>query len=153
MGKILSACVTEDIIQMAKLHGLLPENHFGCHPGRAMTDSLHYVTKFMKDAWWKGEVVSALFLDIQSAFPSVVLSQLVHDMRQRGIPEQYTQGIERKVMGRHTTMVFNGYRSSMQDLLRGLDQVCPLLGIAFQFYNADLLEVRDTESGDQDGNE
>ena len=36
----------------------------------------------------------------------------------------------------------------MQDLLRGLDQVCPLLGIAFQFYNADLLEVRHTESGE-----
>jgi len=61
-----------------------------------MTDSLHYVTKFMKDAWWKGEVVSALFLDIKSAFPSVVLSQLVHDIRQRGIPEQYTQWIEQR---------------------------------------------------------
>ena len=60
------------------------------------TDLLHYVTKFMKAIWWKGEVVSALFLDIKGAFPSVILSQLVHDMRWRGILDQYTQWIERK---------------------------------------------------------
>ena len=113
MGKILSMCITEDIIQMAKLHGLLPKHHFGCCPGRATTHSLHYVTKFMKDGWQKGEVISMLFLDIKSTFPSVIMSWLVHDMRQRGIPEQYTGWIERKVTGRHTTMVFNGYRSSM----------------------------------------
>jgi len=96
MGKVRSACITEDIIQMALLHGLLPENHFGCHLGMSTTDLLHYVTKFMKAIWWKGEVVSALFLDIKGAFPSVILSQLVHDMRWRGILDQYTQWIERK---------------------------------------------------------
>jgi hypothetical protein len=33
MGKILSACVVEDLTQMAKMHHLLPPNHFGCRPG------------------------------------------------------------------------------------------------------------------------
>ena len=66
-------------------------------------------------------------------------------MRWRGIPEQYTQWMERKVAGRCTTMVFDRYESSAQDLLQGLDQGCPLSGIDFQFYNTDLLEVRDTE--------
>ena len=48
-----------------------------------MTDSLHYVTKFVKDAWRRKEMVSALFLDIRSVFPSVVLEWLVNDMRKR----------------------------------------------------------------------
>ena len=36
MKEMLSMCAMEDIIQMAKIHGLLPE--IGCHPGRTMTD-------------------------------------------------------------------------------------------------------------------
>ena len=81
MAKILSACVAEDLIHMAELHGLLPDNHFGCRPSRTTTDSLHYVVKYVKDAWRKNKVLSALFLDVKSAFPSVVLERLTHDMR------------------------------------------------------------------------
>ena len=76
---------------MAEIHGLLPENHFGCQLGRTTTDMLHYVTRFVKDVWRKGEVVSALFLDIKSAFPSVVLNWLRHNMRKWGIPMQYME--------------------------------------------------------------
>jgi len=74
IAKILSACVTEDLTNMAELCQLLPANHFGCHPGWTTTNSLHYVAKHTKDAWRKGEVISALFLDIKGTFPSVVLS-------------------------------------------------------------------------------
>jgi len=59
IAKILSACIVEDLVQMAELHGLLPDNHFGCRPGRTTMDSLHYVTKYIKDVWRKNEVVSA----------------------------------------------------------------------------------------------
>ena len=104
-------------------------------------DSLHYVTKFVKDAWRRKEVVSALFLDIKSAFPSVVLDWLVHNMRKRGMPRQYTDWISHKVMGYHTTLKFDGYKSEALLLSKGLNQGCPLSGIAFQFYNSDLMEI------------
>jgi len=81
IAKILAECVAEDLVQMAELHGLLPDNHFGCRPGRTTTDSLHYVTKYIKDAWRKNEVVSALFLDLKSTVPSVMLECLLCDMR------------------------------------------------------------------------
>jgi len=48
--------------------------------------------------------------------------------------EQYMQWISRRVEGRHTTMVFDGYTLVAHSLLRGLDQGCLLLGITFQFY-------------------
>ena len=111
MAKVLSACVAENLVYMAETHNLLPENHFGCRPGRTTTDSLHYVTKYVKDAWRKSEVVSALFLDVKSAFPSVVLGRLLHDMRRRGVPVEYTEWIRRKVEGRTTTLTFDGYTS------------------------------------------
>src|SRR5882724_12321903 len=94
--KVLSACMAEDLTHAVETHGLLPNNHFRSHPGCTTMDSLHYVTKFVKDAWRRQEVVSALFLDIKSTFPSVMLEWLVHDMRNRGVPSQYTNWISRK---------------------------------------------------------
>jgi len=85
IAKILLLCIMEDLVHMPKIYELLPENHFGCRPGRTMTDSLHYVTKYTKDAWRRNEAVSALFLDIKSAFPSLILEQLMHNMRQQGV--------------------------------------------------------------------
>jgi len=42
MGTILSACIVKDIVQMAEMHGLLPDNHFLCQPGRLTSDLLHF---------------------------------------------------------------------------------------------------------------
>jgi len=86
-------------------------------------------------------VVSTLFLDIKSAFPSVVLKQLMHDMRKRGVPTQYTAWSRCRVEGWQTILRFDGYETEPVELARGLDQGCPLSGVAFQFYNADLLDI------------
>ena len=48
------------------------------------SDSLHYVVNYTKYAWRKGDVVSALFLDIKGMFSSVILECLIHDMSMRG---------------------------------------------------------------------
>jgi len=101
----------------------------------------------VKDAWRRKEVVSALFLDIKSTFPSVVLEWQAHDMRKRGVPRQYTDWIVPKVSGHHTTLKFNGFKSELFLLSKGLDQGCPLSGIVFQFYNSDLMDIRRTDEG------
>jgi len=141
IAKILSACVVEDLVQMVELHGLLPDNHFGCRLGRTTMDLLHYLTKYIKDMWRKNEVVSALFLDIKSAFPSIMLEHLLCDMRRRGVPPTYIDWIRCKTGGCTTSLVFNGFVSKPVVLHRGIDQGCPLSGILFQFYNADLIDI------------
>jgi len=50
--------------------------------------------EFVKDAWRKKEVVSALFLDIKNAFLSIIPTWLIHDMRDRGVPAQYTNWLK-----------------------------------------------------------
>jgi len=86
MAKVLSTCIAEDLVQVAKMCNLLPSNHFGCHPRRMTSDSLHYVTTSVKNTWRRKEVISALFLDIKGTCPNVVLSWLIHNMRKRGVP-------------------------------------------------------------------
>ena len=72
MARLLnSCCQTEDIVTMCEKYDILPANHFGARLGRTTTDSIHMLTKTVKDAWRKGQVVSTLFLDIKGAFPSV----------------------------------------------------------------------------------
>jgi len=86
-------------------------------------------------------VVSALFLDIQGAFPNTVIPRLVHNLRVRGIPTEYTDWIQRRVQGRKTTLCFDDYRSEPFEVLSGLDQGCPASGPLYIFYNADLIDI------------
>ena len=148
MAKVLSSCATEDLVHMAKTCGLLPSNHFGCHPGRTTSDSLHYVTMFVKDMWRKKEVVSTLFLDIKGMFLSVVLSRLIHDMRSRGVPPQYTSGIVCEASSQQSTLRFDEYKLEPLSRSKGIDQGFLLSSIAYQFYNAGLVDICDVSSGE-----
>jgi Reverse transcriptase (RNA-dependent DNA polymerase) len=91
LARLLNSCQAEDIITMCEKHNILPANHFGARPGRTTTDSIHMLTKTVKDTWHKGQVVSALFLDVKGAFPSVDIDRLIHNMRKCGIPQEYTE--------------------------------------------------------------
>ena len=71
MAWLLNSCHTSDMVSMCEIHKILPPNHYGARPGRTTMDSIHMLTKTVKDAWRKGQVTSSLFLDIKSPFPSV----------------------------------------------------------------------------------
>ena len=133
---------------MAEIHQLIPKNHYGCRPGQTTTDALHYVVVTAKDAWWSSNEMAILFLDIKGVFPSVILDHLIHDMRSRGIPEEYTEWIKWKVEARHTTVCFNDFNTAAIEILWGLDQGCPLLGISYQFYNTGVIEVVNQQKGE-----
>jgi ribonuclease HI len=148
LGKVLSACVAEDIVKNTERYSLLPSNHYGCRPGRTTTDAIHHVVATAKDAWRKGKVLGVLFLDIKGAFPSIILTRLIHNMRLRGIPQEYTEWIRRKVQGRRTTLHLDDYCTALMAIERGMDQGCPLSAIAYQFYNAGLIEIAHRTSGE-----
>lgn len=79
-AKLLSAIVAERTSYILKAHNLLPNTHFGSCPGRSTTDSLHPFETTVRHAWRQGKVVSALFLDIEGAFPNAVTDRLIHNM-------------------------------------------------------------------------
>ena len=83
LGRLLNSCQAMDLVNMCKKFNILPANHFRARPGRTTSDSIHLLTKTVKDAWWKGQVVSILFLDVKSAFPTVDINCLVHNMKKK----------------------------------------------------------------------
>lgn len=143
MAKILSACVAEDLVSLAERHGMFPKNHFGGRPGRATNDSLLLTTHWIYEKWRKGQVVSALFLDIQGAYPNVVVPMLIHEMRSRGVPKRYTDWAQTKLTGRKTTLRFDDYVSEPFDVINGEDQGCPASTVWYGFYNASLVDPSD----------
>jgi hypothetical protein len=148
LAKTLSACVAETLVHQAEKHALLPPTHFGGRPGQSTTNALHLLTKFVKDAWRKGNMVTVLFLDVKGAFPSVSTERLLYNMQQRGVPKKYMDWLWRKLKGCHTTIGFDDFQSDPFDILDGCDQVCPLSCILYIFYNSDLLDVAKIDQGE-----
>jgi hypothetical protein len=99
------------------------------------------LTKVAKDAWRKGQVASTLFLDVKGAFPSVDINRLIHNMRKRGVPREYTEWMERRLGNRHTTLTFDDYETEAFIVENGLDQGDLYSGVCYLIYNSDLLEI------------
>lgn len=139
--KILLSCFGEVLIFYAEKLGLLPNMHLGCCLGYTATNSLHYLVKWVQDSLHKGMVVLALFLDIQGAFPNMVIPHLVYNSRVRGVPVKYTDWLQCKVQGHHITLCFDDYRLEPFEVLNGLDQGCLASGPLYTFYNTNLLDI------------
>jgi hypothetical protein len=133
---------------MCENHNIIPANHFGARPGCTTTDSIHMLTKTVKDAWRKGQVVSALFLDVKGAFLSVDINGLIHNMRKRGIPKEYTEWMRRRLKNRSTSIFFDDYHTEIFAVINGLDQGDPFSGICYLLYNAGLLKIYITRDGE-----
>lgn len=147
ISKIMSACIADVLSYESERHAILACKHFGGRPGRMTTDSLHLVTKTVKDEWRKGNKTSILFLDIKAAFPSASPERLFSDMQSRGIPKNVIDWLSIKLEGRQTRLIFDDYRSEPFEISSGIDQGCPLSPFLYQLYNSSLLEIADSIPG------
>jgi hypothetical protein len=148
LARLLNSCQAEEMVTMCEKHNILLANHFGARPGRTMTDSIHLLMKTVKDAWRKGQVAFTLFLDVKGAFLSVDINCLIHNMRKRGIPEEHTEWIKRRLNNRCTMLSFDDYQTEAFIVQNGLDQGDPHSGISYLIYNADLLKIPDLKVGE-----
>jgi len=71
LAHLLNSCQAEDIVTMCKKYDILTTNHFGTRLGQTTMDSIHLLTKMIKDTWHKGQVALALFLDVKGTFPCI----------------------------------------------------------------------------------
>ena len=86
-------------------------------------------------------MVSLLFLDIKGAFPSVEVKRLIHNMRMKGIPQEYTNCILNRLQGRKTRIHCNDFISDLLDIDNRCDQGNPTSVILYHFYNTGLIEI------------
>ena len=92
-------------------------------------------------AWKKGEVFSAILMDVSGAFNNVHHERLIHNMRKRKIPIQITNWISSFLSGRTTRMRFNGITTEYIPTPTGIPQRSPLSRILYMLYNSDLLDI------------
>ena len=141
IAKLLSSIMAEDIVHLMEVHSLLPANHFGGRPGRTTSDLLHLLVDTVKAAWWRKQVVSALFLDIERAFPNMVTDCLLHTLRKHWIPERYVVFVNSMLTGCKNRLKFDDYLSKWFLLDNGIVQGNPLSMILYLYYNVDLLDI------------
>ena len=141
LAKPLSGCVAEILSYQAEKYNLLLKTNFGGRPGRSTTDALHLTVKFIFDQWKKGNVVSALFLDVKGAFPSIEIQKLIHNMRKKGVLQEYTDWILNRLQGRKTRIQFDDFTSTLLDIDNGCDQSDPTSVILYYFYNTGLIDI------------
>ena len=143
MSRVLTALIADSISQLVEQHRLIPKVHFGGRPGRTTTDAVHYLVHRVKQAWTSGQVASALFLDVEGAFPNAVTDRLIHNLKKRRIPQIYVKFIKLMLTGRRTKISFDDYTSDPINVLNGIGQGDPLSMILYIIYNADILEIID----------
>ena len=139
--KLLSAIVTDRTSFILKSHNLLPNTHFGGRPGRSMEDSLHLLENTIRHAWRQGQVISALFLDIEGAFPNAVTDRLIHNMKRHRLPPEIISFISRMLHGRKMKLRFDDYTSEWFNITNGIGQGDQLSMILYIIYDSDLVRT------------
>ena len=145
MGKLLEAVVAQRLTFLAEHLCPLPQSHIGCRPGRSTEDGITTVEEYIKHEWRKGNVVGALLIDVKNAFPSVSHPRLLHNLRERRIPEPLVMLIGSFLTNRRTTIKCSDYTSQLYDCTVGIPQGSPLSGILYLFYNAPLLTAHNSD--------
>jgi hypothetical protein len=140
-SKILTAIIAEQLTHILETHNLLPSTHFGGRPGHSTTDSLHVLETTTRNAWRRGKVASALFLDIKRVFPNAVTDRLLHNMRKHKIPEPIVSFTSRVLCNHKTKLKFDGYILDWIPINNGIGQGDLLSMILYIIYNSDLVAV------------
>src|SRR5438046_6341901 len=99
------------------------------------------LTESIYQAWKKGEIFSAILMDVSGAFNNVHHERLIHNMRKRRIPVEITQWVLSFLSNRTTQMRFNGITTSPIPTPTGIPQGSPLSPILYIMYNSDLLDI------------
>src|SRR5882762_9395975 len=113
--------------------------HFRGCPGCTTMDVVHLLAQTIKHAWHNGKVVSALFLDIEGAFPNATMEHLLHNMRKRGLPHNFIHYMRLLLKNCQTALCFDGYISTPIPIDNKIRQGDPGSMPGFNFFNADLL--------------
>ena len=119
--------------------------HFGARAGRSTNDANLFINSWIKNKWREKKTVSASFLDVKSAYPSVINKHLTHILKSKNCPSYLYSIIHRFLSDRTTSMRLEGFVSNPFKLKCGLPQGSPLSPILYIIYNSDLLSSNKLE--------
>jgi ribonuclease HI len=139
ISKVFESTIADRLTFWAETKYVIPDGHLGGRRGKGCEDACLALTMWVKRKWREGKTVTALFLDVKSAYPSVNPRRLVHSLRQKGCPAYLWKIIERFLEDRLTKLRLADYESAEFAIDKGLPQGSPLSVILYILYNSDLL--------------
>ncbi|KAI7948635.1 hypothetical protein MJO29_010300 [Puccinia striiformis f. sp. tritici] len=139
LSKIFETVIADRLTFWAESNDILPEGHVGGRRGKCGEDAMVALTSWVRRKWREGKVVTALFLDVKSAYPSVHPKRLVSLLRQKGCPTYLWKIIAAFLSDRSTKLRLADYLSDTFQIAQGLPQGSPLSVILYILYNSDLL--------------
>jgi hypothetical protein len=135
LGKIFEAIITKRITFWAERNNILAEGHFGGQAGRSTNNANLFLTSWIRMKCQEKKIVSSLFLDVKSAFPSVVKEQLIGTLIKSNSPTYLSDIILNLLSDKTTSLKMEDYMSPSFQLKCGLPQGSLLTPILYIIYN------------------
>jgi hypothetical protein len=127
-------------LYLSEEHSPLPAQHIGARPGKSIDITLGFLVQPIHTTWQNKDGVATLIsLDMTRAFDRVVPVRLLHNMRERRIPEWIVKWVGSFISNRTTTLCLLAYNSDAFPTHTGIPQGSPLLPILSIFNNANLI--------------
>lgn len=139
LGKFLETIVTRRIAHWAETHHVVATGHMGGRRQRCTDDAFVILTLWIHQKWREGKVVSGLFLDVKSAYPSVNKRRLLHTLKLKNFPGYIIQQVASFLEDRSTQLRLQDFLSRDFNINDGLPQGSPMSVILYILYNSSLL--------------
>lgn len=139
LGKILEKVITSRITYWAESTRIIAAGQMGGRRNHSTDDALLILTSWIKEKWRNGEVVSALSLDVKSAYPSVHKKRLWFMLQTLHCPVYLQSLIQGFLSDRSTHLRLQDFLSTTFNCDDGLPQGSPLSVILYIIYNSPLL--------------
>jgi hypothetical protein len=111
-------------------------------PCRSIDTALNFLVQQIYATWQnKDGVATLLSLNMTGAFDGVVPARLLHNLRERRIPEWIVKWVGSFISNRTTTLCLPGYNTDAFPTHTGIPQGSPLSRILCLFYNANLVDA------------
>ena len=102
--------------------------------------------QYIKNSWCKGNVVLALFLDIQAAFLNMQKEKLIMNMHTRNLAPEYCDYVNMILTQHQIQLKFDDHISLPFSPENGCCQGCPLSMLLYAIYNALLIRTTDSSN-------
>ncbi|CAK1597373.1 unnamed protein product [Parnassius mnemosyne] len=136
--KILEHLIKNRLEWFLEHNNILAKSQFGFRKGKSTLDSLSILTTDIRLAFSKNEYLVGCFLDISSAYDSVLLPVLRQKMLHLNIPAKTVHFIYNLFMGRSIKIRNKGMLTSPRTIWKGLPQGSVLSPILYNIYIYDL---------------
>lgn len=139
LGKVLEKVITNRLTYWAETCRVIAPGHMGGRRIHSTDDALLILTSWIKEKWRRNQIVTALFLDVKSAYPSVHRERLWHTLSRHNCPLYLLNMIRDFLSERTTNIRLQDFLSDRFDIENGLPQGSPLSVILYIIYNSSLL--------------